>query len=140
MPKTQMARSDLMAMTIDQIVIRTIRTETTSIIMEMGLTHFGCLMMTFFSIVFFTSSLKLVSHFWRRTFLKTQCQAFLKTAHHLLPMSRLKILRKATITDTKHRIINAAIQTIYLLYHHGSTSRRSYGLNTQLVSVSDEGR
>ena len=83
--------------------------------MPRGFTHFGCFKTIRLSKVFFTSSLKLVSHFCRRTFLPTQPQAFLKTVQYFLPISRRKILRKATKTPTKARIINAAIQTMGLL-------------------------
>ena len=106
-----------MEMTMDQMVIATMSTEKTSIAMERGLTRWGFFRTTLLKMVFLTSSLKLVSHFLRRILVKTQCQAFLKTFHQRAPMSFLKMLRKPTTTEMRQRMINAAMQTIYILYH-----------------------
>ena len=111
-PKTQRASSDLIAIIRDQTVIKTIRTERTSIRALAGFKSLGFFTTRRFKRVFLTSSLKLVSHFCRRTFLKTQCQAFLNTAQYFFPSVLLKILRKPTKTEMRHRIIKAATQTI----------------------------
>ena len=85
---------------------------------EIGLTKCGRLTTTFFKIEFLMSSLKLVSHFCKVSFLPTQPQDFLKTLKYFLPKSRRKMDKMATKIDRIHSIINAAMQTIGVLYHH----------------------
>jgi len=117
-PKTQRARSDLTAITKDQTVIKTIRIEIISIRKLAGFRSFGFFRTIRFKRVFFTSSLKLVSHFCNLTFLKTQCQAFLKTVQYFCPNCLLKILKNPTKIERRLKIINAATQTINSLFDY----------------------
>ena len=71
-PSAQRASRDLTEVSTAQTKTTTKMTERISMVTERGLTQVGCLRMIFLSKVFLTSSLKLVSHFWRRTFLPTQ--------------------------------------------------------------------
>ena len=93
--------------------MKTIKIETASIRRLAGFRSFGFFKTIRFKRVFFTSSLKLVSHFCNLTFLKTQCQAFLKTVQYFCPNCLLKILKNPTKIERRLKIINAAIQTLF---------------------------
>ena len=67
---------DLTAVRIAQITTTTITIDTTSMIIESGLTHFGCFNIMRLSKVFVTSSLNPVSHFCKRTFFHKHPHAF----------------------------------------------------------------